>query len=97
MKRGDNWNPNAAAFIDVMKGQLAFVKQSTDQGNLAIAGLFPFSDQGELRGVAIFRVGAEQSAKVTQDDPTDKAGLLNTEIHPWGTVTGVLASGQPMQ
>jgi hypothetical protein len=63
MKRGNNWNPNAAAFIDVMKGHLAFVKQTRDQGNMAIAGLFPFS----------------------------------TEIHPWGTVTGVLASGQPMQ
>jgi uncharacterized protein YciI len=97
MKRGDNWNPNAAAFIDVMKGHLAFVKQTTDQGNMAIAGVFPFSDPGELRGVAIFRVGAEQTAKLMQDDPTVKAGLLKTEIHPWGTVTGVLASGRPMQ
>jgi hypothetical protein len=64
---------------------------------MAIAGVFPFSDPGELRGVAIFRVGAEQTAKLMQDDPTVKAGLLKTEIHPWGTVTGVLASGQPMQ
>src|SRR5260370_4604552 len=68
MKRGDNWNPNAAAFIDVMKGHLAFVKQTTDQGNMAIAGVFPFSDPGELRGVAIFRVGAEQTATLMQDD-----------------------------
>jgi hypothetical protein len=69
----------------------------TEQGNLAIAGSFPFSDQGELRGVAIFRVGAEQTAKLTQDDPTIRTGLLKTEIHPWGTGKGVLASGQPMQ
>jgi uncharacterized protein YciI len=97
MKRGDNWNPNAPEFMDAMKQHHAFVKRMTDQGNMAIAGPFPFSDQGELRGVAIFRVGAEQTAKLTQDDPIVKAGLLKAEIHPWGTGKGVLASGQPMQ
>jgi hypothetical protein len=55
----------------------------------------PVSDQGELRGVAIFRVGIEQTAKLTEDDPTVKAGLLRAEIHPWGTGKGALASGQP--
>ena len=64
---------------------------------MAIAGLFPSSDQGELRGVAIFRVGTEGTAKLTQDDPTVKAGLVKTEIHPWGTGKGVLTSGKPMQ
>jgi uncharacterized protein YciI len=97
MKRGDHWNPNAPEFMYVMKQHHAFVNQMTDQGNLAIAGPFPFSDQGELQGVAIFRVGAEQTAKLTQDDPIIKAGLLKTEIHPWGTGKGVLAPGQPMQ
>jgi len=97
MKRGDHWNPNAPEFMDVLKQHHAFVKRMTDQGNMAIAGPFPFSDQGELRGVAIFRVGAEQTAKLTQDDPIVKAGLLKAEIHPWGTGKGVLASGQPMQ
>jgi uncharacterized protein YciI len=97
MKRGDHWNPNAPEFMNVMKQHHAFVKQMTDQGDLAIAGPFPFSDQGELRGIAIFRVGAEQTAKLTQDDPIVKAGLLKAEIHPWSTGKGVLASGQPMQ
>jgi uncharacterized protein YciI len=97
MKRGANWNPNAPGFMDVMKQHSSFVKQMTDQGNLALAGTFPFSDQGELQEVAIFRVGTEQAAKLTRDNPAVKAGLLKTEIHPWGTGKGVLASGQPMQ
>jgi uncharacterized protein YciI len=97
MKQGDNWNPNAPRFIDVMKQHRAFVKQMTDEGNMAIAGPFPFSDQGEVRAVAIFRVGAEQTAKFMEHDPPVKAGLLKAEIHPWGTVKGALASGQPMQ
>jgi uncharacterized protein YciI len=97
MKRGDRWNPNAPEFMDVMKQHHAFVKQMTDQGNMAIAGPFPLGDQGELLGVAIFRVGTEQTAKLTQEDPIVKAGLIRAEIHPWGTGKGVLASGQPMQ
>ena len=41
--------------------------------------------------------GLHDTAKLTQDDPIVKAGLLKAEIHPWGTGKGVLASGQPMQ
>jgi uncharacterized protein YciI len=97
LKRGDKWNPNAPELGDVMKGHHAYVKQITEQGKLAIAGPFPFSDPGELLGVSIFRVGGEQTAKLLQDDPIVKAGLLKTEIHPWGTGKGVLAAGQPME
>jgi uncharacterized protein YciI len=97
MKSGDKWNPNAPGFMDVMKQHSAFVKQMIAQGYMAIAGPFPFSDQGELRGVAIFRVGTQQTARLVKDDPTVKAGLLKPEIHPWITGKGVLAPGQPLQ
>jgi uncharacterized protein len=97
MKRGDHWNPNSPDFMAVMKQHPAFAKQMIEQGNLAIAGPFPLTEPGELRGVGIFRVGTEQTAKLTQDDPSVKAGMLKTEIHPWASGKGVLASGQPMQ
>jgi uncharacterized protein YciI len=97
LKRGEHWNPSAPEFMDVMKRHHAYVKQITDQGSLAIAGPFPFDDQGELLGVSIFRVGMEQTVKLTQEDPIIKAGQLKTEMHPWGTGKGVLAAGQPMQ
>jgi hypothetical protein len=35
---------------------LSKIIPSEDQGNMAIAGTLPLSDQGELQGVAIFRV-----------------------------------------
>ena len=97
MKRGDKWDPKAPGFMDVMKQHSAFVKQMTEQGYFAIAGPFPFTDQGELRGVAIYRVGTEQTASLVKDDPIVKAGMLKPEIHPWITGKGVLAPGQPMQ
>ena len=96
MKSGEKWNPSAPGFMDVMKQHPAFVKEMTEKGKIAIAGHFPFSDP-ERRGVTIFRVGAEETAKLVQDDPTVKAGLLKPEIHSWITGKGVLAPGQPMQ
>jgi uncharacterized protein YciI len=97
MQQGEKWDPGAPGFMDVMKQQPAFVRQMTEQGNMAIAGPFPLSEPGELRGVVIFGVGTEQAAKLVQEDPTVKAGLLKPEIHPWITGKGVLAPGRPMQ
>jgi uncharacterized protein len=97
MKRGDQWDPNAPGFKDAMKQHHVFAERVTAQGYMAVAGPFALSDQGELRGVAIFRVGAEQTATLLKDDPAVKAGLLKPELHPWLTGKGVLASGQPMK
>jgi uncharacterized protein YciI len=97
MKRADKWNPDTPGFMDVLKQHRAFVEQLTAQGNVAVAGAFPLNDQGELRAVAIFRVGTEQTSALLKDDPAGKAGLLKPEIHPWATGKGVLAPGQPMQ
>ena len=97
MKRGEHWNPGAQEFMEVIRRHHAFVQQMTEQGNLAIAGPFPLSDPGELRGVTIFRLNESQTAKLTQEDPAVKAGILKPELHPWATGKGVLASGQPLQ
>ena len=96
MRRGDKWNPTTTV-ADVINVHRPFVQQMIDERNLAIGGPFAPSDPGELRGAGIFRVGVERTAKLLQDDPTLKAGLLKSEIHPWGTGKGVLAAGQAMQ
>jgi uncharacterized protein YciI len=97
LKRGEKWKSDALGFNLVVKQHPAFVKQMMAQGYLAVAGLFPLSVQGELRAVDIFRVGVDQTATLLKDDPSVKAGLLKTEIRPWATGKGVLASGQPLQ
>jgi uncharacterized protein len=96
LKSGEQWNPSAPEFTDVMKQHHTFVRE-TERGKIAVVGPLPFDDPGELRGIAIYRVGAEETAKIVQDDPIVKAGLLKTEMHPWITGKGVLAPGQPMQ
>jgi uncharacterized protein YciI len=97
MMKGEKWNPSAPGFMDVAKEHGAFLRRLIDAGSIAIAGPFPPSQQGELRGVIIYRVGPEQTVKLTEDDPIVKAGVLKPEIHPWITAKGVLAPGQPMQ
>ncbi len=97
LKSGEKWNPSATGFMDVIRQHHAVLQELIKKGKIAVAGPFPLSDPGDLRGVTIFRVGVEETAKLVRDDPTVKAGLLNTEIHPWITGKGVLASGQPMQ
>lgn len=96
LKNGEKWNPSAPGFMEAMKQHHALVIEMTEQGKIAVAGPFPLSSPGELRGVTVFRVGVEETAKLLQDDPIVKAGLLKPEIHPWITGKGVLAPGQPM-
>ncbi|HXM63897.1 MAG TPA: YciI family protein [Terriglobales bacterium] len=97
MKRGEKWNPDAPGFMDVLKQHRASIEQIAAQGKIAVAGPFPLNAPCELRAVAIFRVGAEETATLLKDDPSIKAGLMKPEIHSWITGKGVLASGQPMQ
>jgi uncharacterized protein YciI len=96
LTKGDGWSPYTPAFMDLVKQHTAFLKNAMDQGDLAIAGLFPFNTPVDLAGVAIFRVAAESTAKLMLEDPAVKAGLLKTESHPWITGKGVLAPGQPL-
>jgi uncharacterized protein YciI len=97
MKRGEKWDPGAPGFRELVDQYPALLKKMTSQGKVAVAGPFPFAVPGELRAVAIFRVSAEQSAKLLQDDPAVKAGVLKLEIHPWITAKGVLAPGLPTE
>lgn len=97
LRRGANWNPNSPLYLDAMKQHPEFEKRMMEQGNVAVGGIFPLSDPGELRGVEIFRVAPEQTAQLVQGDPLVKSGLVRVEIHAWGTAKGILAPGQPLK
>jgi len=94
---GENWKPDTPAFAEVMTKHVAFMKDMFESGNVVIAGPFPFSDPGELKGVGIYRVGMADAAKLVANDPLVKADILKPELHPWITAKGVLAPGQPFQ
>jgi uncharacterized protein len=97
MKSTDKSTPSALNSADLMKQHFAFVQEMTRRGNMAVAGRFAPGDSGNLWGVEIFRLAAEQTTKLAQDDPIVRGGRLNLEAHPWITAKGMLAPGQPVQ
>ncbi len=94
MNRGEKWDPASPAYLELLKPHLALIGKLSEQGSLVLAG--PLRDEGDLKGIFIYSVGAEQAAKLVQDDPLVKAGYLEPEMHPWITAKGVLAPGRPL-
>jgi uncharacterized protein YciI len=95
LSAGEKWNPASAEYKELRKAHLAMIGKLTQEGKLALAG--PFADEGEMVGVFIYTVGAEEAAKLVQEDPLVKAGYLMPELHPWFTAKGVMAAGQAMK
>ena len=94
-KQGDNWNPKAPGFQDVVNQHVPYLMKLMDQKTLAVAG--PFLDGGELKGALIYTVSLDEAIKLEQQDPMVKAGNFKIESHPWATAKGVLAAGQPLK
>jgi len=95
MHRGEKWDPASPEYQELLKPHRALIGKLSAEGTMALAG--PLRDEGELKGVFIYSVGAEQAAKLAQEDPLVKAGYLKPEMHPWITAKGVLAAGQAMK
>jgi len=92
---GGNWAPDTPAFNEVLTKHFAFMKDMFARGTIALAGPFPFSDPGELKGVGIYRASMAETTRLIANDPLMKANILKPELHPWITAKGVLAPGQP--
>jgi uncharacterized protein YciI len=93
MYRGEKWEPSSPGGRELLRQHPAFVGKLVEQGVMAVAG--PFGETGDLNGIFIYRVRADQAAKLVQDDILVKAGYLKPELHPWITAKGVLAPGEP--
>lgn len=66
----------------LMSEHLAHLRALVIAGDAVAVG--PFADDGELRGIVIFRdMPVEQARKLEEADPLAKAGLVTIELHPW--------------
>ncbi|MEP6994426.1 MAG: YciI family protein [Acidobacteriota bacterium] len=66
----------------LQEAHMAHIRKMADSGKLIIAG--PFADDGDLRGLFIFRTDSLEEAKaLAEQDPAVKAGRLRLEWHPW--------------
>jgi len=87
--RGPTWAPGETPqTAEIQKAHLANIMRLAESGALVLAG--PFTDEGDMRGMFIFRVSTLEEARALCDtDPAVKAGRLRVELHPWYSAKGI--------
>jgi uncharacterized protein YciI len=85
-KEGDSKTPEVQ---ELQKGHMANINRLAETKKLVVAG--PFGDDGEYRGVFVFRVGSmEEAQELANSDPMIKIDRLRLELHPWSVPVGVI-------
>ena len=85
-KEGDGKTPEIQ---ELQKAHIANINRLADMKKLVAAG--PFGDDGELRGLFVFRVGSiKEAEELAETDPMIKIDRLRLELHPWSVPDGVL-------
>jgi uncharacterized protein YciI len=90
LTRGAKWTPEQTPATEALqKAHLANIQRLAALKKLVVAG--PFGDDGNLRGIFVFRVGSLEEAKtLAATDPAVQAGRLVVDLHPWMVPEGIL-------
>jgi uncharacterized protein len=87
LKRGPVRSQDSITTAKLQEGHMANIQKMADEGHLAVAG--PFGDDGDWRGIFIFKTKTiDEAKKLVEQDPMIRAGRLIYEIHPWWTMKG---------
>jgi len=83
LKKGPKWTPTATKETEQMhQAHVDHVLSLLGNRKAVVAG--PLSDDGEIRGIYIFRTeSADEATKWVNSDPAVASGNLIAEIHPW--------------
>ena len=83
LSKGATWTPDDTPEIRKLQEEhMANIRRLGEEGKLLLAG--PFTDDGDLRGLFVFRASSMEEARALCDtDPAVKAGRLKVELHPW--------------
>jgi uncharacterized protein YciI len=85
-KEGDDKIPEVQ---ELQKAHIANIVRLAEMKKLVVAG--PFGDDGDLRGIFVFRVDSLKEAQyLAATDPMIKIDRLKIELHPWQIPEGVL-------
>ena len=85
-KEGDGETPQVQ---ELQKAHLANIGRLVELKKLVAVG--PFGDDGNLRGIFVFRVASLQEAQeLSATDPMIRSRRLVLELHPWQVPEGIL-------
>ena len=90
LSRGSKWTPEKTpATEELQKAHLANIRRLAGLKKLVVAG--PFGDDGNLRGIFVFRLSSlEEAESLAATDPAVQAGRLVIDLHPWEVPEGIL-------
>jgi uncharacterized protein YciI len=90
--RGAKWTSEETPETRKLQEEhMANIRRMGAEGKLVIAG--PFMDNGDLRGLYVFRVASAEEAKaLVESDPAVKAGRLRFEVHPWYAAKNIIVT-----
>jgi uncharacterized protein YciI len=90
LTRGAKWTPEKTpATEELQKAHMANINRLAEMKKLVVAG--PFGDDGNLRGIFVFKVASLDEAKaLAETDPSVIAGRLAIDMHPWLVPEGIL-------
>lgn len=92
LKRGPNrkeGDGNTPEIQELQKAHIANIVRLADMKKMIMAG--PFGDDGDLRGIFVFRVASMKEAQdLAATDPMIKIDRLRIDLHPWSVPVGVL-------
>ena len=90
LSRGSKWTPEKTPQTEeLQKAHMANIHKLAETKKLVVAG--PFGDNGQLRGIFVFRVASLKEAKeLAATDPAVQAGRLSIDMHPWQVPEGIL-------
>src|SRR2546426_5405244 len=97
LKKGPNWTvANTPETARLHQAHLAHVTSLLESGKAIIAG--PLSDNGEIRGLYIFRAPSADDAKAWANaDPAVRSGHLVAEMHPWWSQDVMKKAASPIK
>src|SRR5947209_6021828 len=77
-RKGPNWGTGSKEEAErVNAGHMANIRKMGATGKLVVAG--PFEDNGDLRGMLIFKTGLDEAKSLAEQDPAVKGGRLVLE------------------
>jgi uncharacterized protein YciI len=88
--KGAAWTPESTPETQkIQAGHMANIQRLAGEGKLLLAG--PMGDDGDLRGIFVFKVGSmEEAQALVATDPAVQAGRLRVELHPWYSAKNIV-------
>lgn len=87
LETGNNRDHSKEEAESIQAGHLAYLDSLANEGIIQLSG--PFGDEGDVRGISIYRVpDLETATALASGDPAVVAGRLKVRVRPWWGAVG---------